>query len=184
MSNNNEMMTLVDKINQRYITMYDHVKNKEEWRNNSFLNLILANEISDIAEKLSQLSDRVKLELHKGRNLTLGQLIEYLENSDPEAVVVFDDGKHPDVYIQSYRGDYRHAAVDKCDVSITASEWVRCLKNSIGETRLGYKGGEFTMFLETPVWQSEYGMSSQMAIVGVAAGFGPNALLVIEHIPD
>jgi len=42
----------------------------------------------------------------------------------------------------------------------TVKEWIEVLKEAIGKTFTGYKGGDFLMSKNTPVWLAEYGSSS------------------------
>lgn len=42
----------------------------------------------------------------------------------------------------------------------TVEEWIEVLKQAIGKTFTGYKGGDFLMGKNTPVWLAEYGNSS------------------------
>ena len=182
--NYGSLMELHKKIEEQHREISREIDKENDWKEDDVANLILSDKVSDLAEMVNELSDRIKLEIYEGKNLRLGQLIESLENCDPESVVVFDDGYYPDVYIESYRGNYRHASVVKCDITIKAGEWAKCLRRAVGDTRTGYKGGEFKMFLETPLWQSEYGQSSGIAIVGVNHGFGQTVILATEHIPD
>lgn len=38
----------------------------------------------------------------------------------------------------------------------TVSQWIEVLKEAVGKTFTGYKGGDFTMGKNTPVWLAEY----------------------------
>ena len=42
----------------------------------------------------------------------------------------------------------------------TVDEWIKVLKKTVGKTFEGYKGGDFVMGKNTPVWLAEYGNSS------------------------
>lgn len=42
----------------------------------------------------------------------------------------------------------------------TVGEWIEVLKQAIGKTFTGYKGGDFLMGKNTPVWLAEYGDAS------------------------
>jgi len=42
----------------------------------------------------------------------------------------------------------------------TVADWVEVLKEAIGKTFVGYKGGDFTMGKNTPVYLAEHGNSS------------------------
>lgn len=53
---------------------------------------------------------------------------------------------------------YKHKKVGK--ENPTVSEWIEVLKDVVGKTFTGYKGGDFTMGKGTPVYLAEYGHSS------------------------
>jgi hypothetical protein len=128
-------------------------------------------------------------ELKNSPQLLLGELILKLEAVDNKSKPLFIDllNKRP-MGISSWRGDYAELAIKtegfgayntdkvewqsddgkyKCykQKSIgkenpTVSEWIDVLKEAIGKTFVGYKGGDFTMGKGTPVWLAEYGNSS------------------------
>lgn len=45
-------------------------------------------------------------------------------------------------------------------------KFVTHLKAAVGATFTGYKGGNYTMSLETPVWVSHPGRSSSVGVIG------------------
>jgi hypothetical protein len=99
-----------------------------------------------------------------GQNLSLGQLIRALEAvPDKSLPVVMGAGLTP-VSLDSYRGYYRDLAIQwsdwergtKDDLG-TVGKLLARLKAAVGEAFEGYKGGEFTMNEETPLWCAEYG---------------------------
>jgi hypothetical protein len=53
---------------------------------------------------------------------------------------------------------YKHKEIGK--ENPTVEEWIEILKEAIGKTFTGYKGGDYTMSKNTPVWLAEYGCSS------------------------
>jgi hypothetical protein len=53
---------------------------------------------------------------------------------------------------------YKHKTIGK--EKPTVSEWISVLKESVGKTFTGYKGGDFTMGKGTPVYLAENGNSS------------------------
>ena len=60
----------------------------------------------------------------------------------------FDDG---DIF-------YKHKSIGK--ENPTVAEWIDVLKEVVGKTFTGYKGGDFTMGKGTPVYLAEHGNSS------------------------
>lgn len=97
--------------------------------------------------------------------VTLGELLAWLEGFDHSLPVEFDTGGAPGEYM-SYRGYYRFIAVDRI-AQKTVGEFINETKEAIGKTYTGYKGGDFTMSKMTPIWVSTYGTSSGVGIVGV-----------------
>ena len=97
--------------------------------------------------------------------VTLGELVARLEGADQSKPVKFDNGESPG-HFNSYRGYYDMVAIsrgNKCSVS----QLLKLAKEAIGHTFTGYKGGEFTMTKMTPVWVSEYGVSSGVGVIDI-----------------
>lgn len=53
---------------------------------------------------------------------------------------------------------YKHKRIGKKNP--TVEEWIKVLREAVGKTFTGYKGGGFTMGKNTPVYLAEYGASS------------------------
>lgn len=101
--------------------------------------------------------------------LSLGILLEKIKQCDSDKPVKFKgyrDGSFPNEY-DSYRGYYRLIAIEPGKELVKVSEFVEMTKDSIGNTYTGYKGGEYTMNQNTPVWVSDWGTASGMGITGV-----------------
>jgi hypothetical protein len=81
----------------------------------------------------------------------LRDLITFLETQDPESTVKDGFGEpHSD------RGSYDELAFDpKPEAKI--EDMLRYAKGAVGETFEGWKGGDYTMDLDTPVYIGEYG---------------------------
>lgn len=92
--------------------------------------------------------------------MTLGKMIDALAAIPPETVI--EGFGHPD----SYRGYYSDLAFDKIDRKMTAGEALEMAKNCMGEIFEGYKGGDYMMGRNTPIWLAEYG-SCGMKIMGI-----------------
>ncbi|MCK5609620.1 hypothetical protein KAR91_47535 [Candidatus Pacearchaeota archaeon] len=89
--------------------------------------------------------------MSKLEQLTLGELIKYLEGLDPEQIARYGIGEP-----HSYRGFYEDLAFElKKDV--THGKMLADAKGALGFTYTGYKGGDFTMSEHTDVWLAEYG---------------------------
>lgn len=117
---------------------------------------------------------------------TLGSLIQALSRIDAEedAAVRFDFGyMHPTLDIGSYRGFYDHLALDydRDGVDVTRKQLINLLEGAINKTYTGYKGGEYTMTRETPVWVDHYSDASGTAIVAVERIYDTLVMLHTKH---
>lgn len=97
-------------------------------------------------------------------HLTLGGLIEALEAAPAKAVVTFSDGQRPREMC-SYRGYYSDLAISCGSKPMTAKGLLSIARAALNAEFTGYKGGEFMMMEETPLWRSEYGHDSGEAII-------------------
>lgn len=100
--------------------------------------------------------------------ISLGSLIDKLAKCDPEREVMFDwCGMGPTTF-DSYRGYYDHLAVGYEDNHcIRAGELLELAKAACGETYTGWKGGDYRMDRDTPVWVANPGHCYGTAIVDV-----------------
>lgn len=102
--------------------------------------------------------------------IRLGLLIKQLEMCEKDLPVVFDFGGLVPDSIDSYRGYYEQLAISWIDRGaqnrISVGEIISILKNAIGKTFYGYKGGEYEMNEFTPVWAAQYGDCTSTAITG------------------
>lgn len=111
-----------------------------------------------------------KVARRKPGQLTIRQLISELErcSTDKPVYAAFDGSSiiSPLGDVDSYRGYYEQLAIEpggpaRCEALADI------LIESLDKTFYGYKGGEFSMFDDTPVWVSEYGIASGDMVVGV-----------------
>ena len=96
---------------------------------------------------------------------TLGMLKVFLENADGKKIMRLGDGYPGDFH--SYRGYYRFISLETSPVEITVSAFLKVVTDAIGSVFEGYKGGDFLMTQNTPVWVSGWGFCSGNGIVGV-----------------
>lgn len=82
--------------------------------------------------------------------MTLGGLIDRLEAMD-QAIEMEGIGD-----AHSYRGYYSDLAFERCEKRKVA-DVLKDAKDCMGETFAGYKGGDFDMGRNTPVWIANYG---------------------------
>lgn len=105
---------------------------------------------------------------HEG--MRLGAIISALEAANPDARVEFDFGGFEPTGIDSYRGYYSDLAIGFGEHSgLNAGQLLRELQDANGKTFEGYKGGDYVMDTDTPVWVANHGRSHGVAIVAVEA---------------
>lgn len=124
--------------------------------------------------------NKVTKDVRSGYHLTLGQLVSFLENINGSRIVEFDHGLSP-ISPHSYRGHYSDLALESHDKPTTAVHLLRSVKRIVGRELEGYKGGEFLMTNDTPLWNSEYGSNSSVAIIGISV-IGEKAILSTKYI--
>lgn len=101
-------------------------------------------------------------------HITLGKLIAILEDAPADMTVMFTggtfDGSYPSTP-NSDRGYYSDLAFAPSTAQITVAEFLPVCKECVGKTFEGYKGGDFTMSDNTPLWVAPWGVCGD-AIVG------------------
>jgi len=100
--------------------------------------------------------------------MTLGDLILELDSTaySKDWRVLFEDGNYPNEF-DSYRGIYRHVALDWGPTPITVAELLDRTRATVGRTFQGYKGGDFHMDLDTPIWVAQYGDATGIGLTHV-----------------
>lgn len=83
--------------------------------------------------------------------MTLNELIRMLKKADPSTLVAKGFGRG-----HSYRGYYEQLAFEPVENTTIKAMLIEA-EASIGVTYSGYKGGEYTMSGDSPVWIAEYG---------------------------
>jgi hypothetical protein len=126
--------------------------------------------IQQYLDHMSSLSQHTRVK-DKGQ-LSLGMLIEAIEGCEKDVNVVYDFGYMCPTSIDSWRGSYSELALNyesfkSEDKELTRDRFIVMLKDAVGKTFTGYKGGDFTMTEETPIWVANYGESCNTAVVGV-----------------
>lgn len=112
---------------------------------------------------------RKNLELSPFGTTKLGALIEALRFAPKDADVQFDFCYLSPTSVASYRGYYDHLALGwdaKAWPKVTAV--LAELESAVGKTFEGWKGGNYRMSLETPLWVSNRGETGGTGIVAVA----------------
>lgn len=104
----------------------------------------------------------------KDYHLTLGRLCQFLGGIKPDLPVCYSDGKSPG-RAGSYRGYYCDLSFSDAKEPVTSGAFLAACREALGGTFEGYKGGDYVMSDGTPLWRSEYGESSGVAIVDAVA---------------
>lgn len=90
------------------------------------------------------------------KHLNLGDMIRRLEMASNFPLVIDEGGSPCDLH--SYRGYYSDLAFSgKTDQRIMSHDFIDTLEGCLNTTLTGYKGGDFHMTEQTPLWFSEYG---------------------------
>lgn len=105
-------------------------------------------------------------------HLTLGELINTLKSLEKSMPVVFDDD-HNIGTTDSYRGYYVDLAISKGESLMECATFLKHLENEVlNKEFTGYKGGEFMMGLDTPLWRAEYGVCGEAIMDAVVESRG------------
>lgn len=113
--------------------------------------------------------------------LTLGEMILKMEaicekKKEDQPTVVFDFEYAFPVGIGSWRGAYVELALSfdlnghgrESDKNpMKAEEFLKLLRDTVGKTFEGYKGGDFTMTKHTPVWVANNGNVGNTAVIEI-----------------
>jgi hypothetical protein len=122
----------------------------------------------DIQKLFDAMSDNARRDRAR-YHLTLGQAIERLDGCDQAGAVVFSDGGHPGE-ADSYRGYYSDLALAPNGNLRTVAELVAELRRALNATFEGYKGGDFVMGPNTPLWRAPYGSTGEAIVDLVTQG--------------
>ena len=104
---------------------------------------------------------------------SLGEVIQMLERANPDADVQYDFCYLRPTDVDSYRGYYDHLALGWSDKHDDEGYWPKVstllerLRAAVGNTYYGYKGGEYRMNEDTPLWVANYSHSGGTGIVGM-----------------
>ena len=118
-------------------------------------------------------------------SIELGKLIAKCKQLNEILPVYYDTGQHP-TEIDSWRGIYAELAIshEADSEPMTCGEFIKMLEDADGKEFTGYKGGEYTMKLRTPVWMDNYGEYSSMMITGVKQYGGDRIILTTKYEDD
>lgn len=137
----------------------------------------------DMQEYLTAMVSKQRADrMAQSDQLTLGELILKMEavvakqksriaEGQDEATVRYDFEYPFPTEIDSWRGSYAELAlnyeVGSEKAELTASQFLEVLRKAVGKEFTGYKGGEYIMSHQTPVWVANYGNSGNTAVLDV-----------------
>lgn len=92
---------------------------------------------------------------------TLRTLVDTLTSLDNEAMVF-----GVDLSVSSYRGYYDRVGFEPANIKVNAHVWATYLKDVIGRTMVGYKGGLYQITDDKPIYIAPWGETGP-AIIGM-----------------
>jgi hypothetical protein len=121
--------------------------------------------------------------MERPKQLTIGETIAALKAAeyDDDAEVRFDFGYFVPTRTESYRGFYDQLALGYClddhdasdrqrrNILKTPADVINELQQAIGRAYEGYKGGEYVMHADTPLWVANTGEANGTGVIGVRA---------------
>lgn len=117
-------------------------------------------------------------------HVTLGKLIEKLEKLDGALRVVCSDRQDQGPgCAMSYRGYYSDLSFQPTTEPVTVDKFLVECNRSLGKVMEGYKGGDFRMGADTPLWVAPYSYAPGRAVMDIMV-VGDVAVLVIKQIED
>lgn len=106
--------------------------------------------------------------------MRLGDLIDTLSNFHDATPIRYEGAiGRPVGPLMSWRGRYNELTLTPAnegdsDIRSTVGEVLADAKAAVGATFTGYKGGEYVMDRDTPVWADDYGDCDYWMVSGVA----------------
>lgn len=136
----------------------------------------------DLQKLVDIMNETGRLERAK-YHMTLGGLIAALDGIKDDLPAMIDNSPYYPGKAHSYRGFYTDLAFQPSNERCTVGDLrARCCEslNAIFE---GYKGGDFTMTEDTPLWISDYGETSDIAVMGVE-NLGSHVVLITKWVDN
>ncbi len=109
--------------------------------------------------------------------MNLGTWIEELSAHDRTLPIKFDDGTHPGK-LRSWRGMYERLSLDTGHEHTNVGALLDDAVRAVGATFTGYKGGDYVMHVDTPVYADEWGRCPGMGIAGIDYDGAPTRLII------
>lgn len=125
---------------------------------------------------LQKLIDLVgEAERGRRKNVRLAHFIDLLKAVPEELPIKYDTGEFPGPP-DSYRGYYSDLALaiepTENEEAPTVKHLLGWMQEALGKTYQGYKGGDFVMDAQTPLWASNYGECNGTMITGISVDSG------------
>lgn len=112
----------------------------------------------DIQKMIEAMSESMRNE-RSNYHITLGGLIDVLEKNKDCKISINEP--------HSYRGYYSDLAFQKCDLYPVSELLSEIYNNVLDKDFEGYKGGEYTMTKDVPLWVANWGSCGD-AIIAIA----------------
>lgn len=118
-----------------------------------------------IQSLLNSISDVRK---NSAGNLTIGDMLEKLDQFNDDETVTYSNDAYFDGSFGSYRGYYEdmYLGFDKEDLGFnTVGHLKKALETALDKGAMtGYKGGEFSIDVDTLLWSASYGCTGDMIV--------------------
>ena len=128
--------------------------------------------MTDIQAQFDALAGYVR-EVRSEYHLTLGELIDTLQTLGGHVPVLTVGGGSVAAECYSYRGHYSDLALRPDSAPCSVGRLREMAHAVLGQTVEGYKGGDFVMGRDAPLWIAEYGSSQGLAITDIAIEGSP-----------
>lgn len=117
--------------------------------------------LQTLVDSMNEMDKRTRADYH----LTLGELRELLMNLPNQHIPLTLDRGGTLANPHSYRGYDIDLAWEPFKFDRSCAEVLKDIKRVLNTTLEGYKGGDFLMDDNVPMWVSPYGTNSQIAIL-------------------
>jgi len=133
-----------------------------------------------LQQMMDAMSDALKTQ-RADYQLTLNDAIIKLTGLNTDLPVIFDfDNNYGPSSPDSYRGYYSDLAFEPVSQTVPVSQFMAMCQEALGKTFTGYKGGDFLMDKNTPLWCASYGNTGP-AIIDLSIS-AENVILITKHI--
>lgn len=167
------MMDAAEEL-KKALANYMKIRNRPDWPEHGATHRLVGLVEENLPSLLAELEELRPMQFNPEQRetsrhdqMTLGQLVDELAKLREIMPVVFDDGSHPRT-LNSYRGYYAQLALSPgrgVDPWSTAN-WHEFLSDAEGAVFEGYKGGNYRMTRDTPLWCAGWGDATGVMIVG------------------